>query len=312
MNLFRRALGFNVRRILPMNNTLKNILLTPLNTLYKISPKTVLEILFYLKKRYKLNLTDPITFCEKLNWIKLYFKNDLIPTCADKYTVREYVKKCGYKKFLNELLWEGFDANEIPFNKLPSQFVMKVTHGSGLNIICRNKENLNIAHTIKLLNRWMKQKYLPCYGEWFYGRVSPRIIIEEFLSDDGVTLPIDYKMFYFNNINGLCDIGFTAIHTGRFSHHKITMYDANWNKMTGVTYGYPSEQDYHIRPRHYDAMVEITKNLAKPFLHARIDYYIIHDKLYFGEITFTPSAGFASIKPYKFDVKWGGWIKLPN
>jgi len=92
----------------------------------------------------------------------------------------------------------------------------------------------------------------------------------------------------------------------------MTMYDADWDKMTGVTYGYPCEEDYQAKPKHYDEMVKITKNLAKPFLHARIDFYIIRDRLYFGEITFTCSAGYAKIKPYEFDVKLGSWIKLPD
>ncbi|RJE48979.1 MULTISPECIES: ATP-grasp fold amidoligase family protein [unclassified Dehalobacter] len=295
-----------------MNQTLKNILLIPMNILFKINPTTELKLLFFLKKGYKLNLSNPRTFNEKINWIKLYYRNDLIPICADKYTVRQYVEDCGYKEILVDLLWEGFDANKIPFDKLPKQFVLKVTHGSGLNIICRNKDKLNIERTTKKLNKWLKHKYLPCYGEWFYRKVRPRIIIERFLSEDGDTLPIDYKLYYFNNINGAGGIEFTAIHTDRFTNHKMTMYDADWNKMNGVSYGYPSEIDYQAKPKHYDEMVEITKILAKPFLHARIDFYIIRDKLYLGEITFTCSAGFANIKPYEFDVKMGSWIKLPD
>lgn len=295
-----------------MNDSLKNILLTPMNILYKISPTTELKMLFFLKKRYKLNLSNPVTFSEKLNWIKIYYKNDLFPICADKYTVRQYVEDYGYKEILNDLLWEGFNANEIPFDKLPRQFVIKATHGSGLNIICKNKDNLNISHTIRILNKWLQQKYLPCYGEWFYGAVRPRIIIEKFLSEDGDTLPVDYKLYYFNNINGVGDIGFTGVHTDRFKYHKMTLYDADWNKMTGVSYGYPVEEGYQAKPKHYDEMVEITKTLAKPFLHARVDFYIIRDRLYLGEITFTCSAGYAKIKPYEFDAKLGSWIKLPD
>lgn len=295
-----------------MNNTLKNILLMPMNILFKISPKTELKLLFFLKKGYKLNLSNPITFNEKINWLKLYNRNDLIPLCADKYTMRQYVEDCGYKDILVDLLWEGFDAGEIPFDNLPQQFVIKVTHGSGLNIVCRNKDKLNINRTIRKLNKWLKQKYLPCYGEWFYGKVRPRIIIEKFLSEDGDALPVDYKLYYFNNINGSGDIGFTGLHTDRFTHHKMTLYDADWNKMIGVSYGYPAEKDYQNKPKYYEHMVEITKKLAKPFLHARIDFYIIRDRLYLGEITFMCSAGYARIKPYEFDVMIGSWIKLPE
>ncbi|MEN6461187.1 MAG: ATP-grasp fold amidoligase family protein [Syntrophomonas sp.] len=295
-----------------MNNTLKNLLLMPMNILYRINPALELKILFYFKKRYKLNLSNPVTYSEKLNWIKIYYKHELFPICADKYTVRQYIEDCGYKDLLNELLWEGFDANEIPFDKLPQQFVIKVTHGSGLNIICKNKDELDINRTVKTLNKWLKQKYLLCYGEWFYGKVRPRIIIEEFLSEDGDTLPVDYKLYYFNDINGSPGIGFSGVHTDRFKHHKMTLYDADWNKMSGVTWGYPFEEGYLAKPQNYDEMVEITKILAKPFLHVRIDFYIIKDKLYLGEITFTCSAGYAKIQPYEFDAKLGSWIKLPD
>lgn len=95
-----------------MNNDLKNILLAPMNILYKVSPTLELRLLFFLKKGYKLNLSNPVTFSEKLNWIKLYYRNELLPICADKFTVRRYVEDCGYQELLNDLLWEGYDANQ--------------------------------------------------------------------------------------------------------------------------------------------------------------------------------------------------------
>src|SRR4051794_21598235 len=113
-----------------MNKTLKKIILTPMNLLYKVFPKTELELMFFLKHGFKLNLNNPKTYNEKLNWMKIYYRNDLMPLCADKYTVRQYVKDRGCEELLNELLWSGFDANEIPFDDLPQKFVIKVTHGS--------------------------------------------------------------------------------------------------------------------------------------------------------------------------------------
>lgn len=114
----------------------KSAILTPLNILYDISPKAALKILFRLKHSQKLDLKNPKTYSEKLQWIKLYYKNPLLPKLVDKYTVRQYVEeKC--PEILDKLIWQGFDPESIPWNKLPEKCVIKVTHGSGLNIICK-------------------------------------------------------------------------------------------------------------------------------------------------------------------------------
>lgn len=124
-----------------MNQILKKAILMPFDLLYKINPKITLKILFFLKQGYKLDLNTPKTFNEKLNWMKLHYRNDLMPLCTDKYTVRDYVKKVGCEEILNDIIWEGHDPNLIPFENLPSKFVIKVTTGSGRNIICKKKRN---------------------------------------------------------------------------------------------------------------------------------------------------------------------------
>jgi hypothetical protein len=296
-----------------MNKTLKSILLVPMNILYRISPKIELELMFYLKHRYKLNLDNPKTYNEKLNWMKLYYRNELMPICADKYTVRQYVKdrECG--EILNELLWEGFDAREIPFDELPKQFVIKVTHGSGNNIICKNKHKLNKEKTIKQLNRWLKHKFLPCYGEWFYGVIKPRIIIETFLSEDNLNVPVDYKMFCFNNIEGLQGIGVTAIDSDRFTNHTRTLYNAKWDILPDVTFDFPNDtKGICKKPELYEKMIEYAKKLSEPFPHVRVDFYIVKQRLYFGELTFLNGAGFDKITPYSFDEIMGSWLGLLN
>lgn len=297
-----------------MNLTLKKTLLTPMNSFYALSPKAALKLLFYLKQGHSLNLENPRTYTEKINWLKLYYRNDLMPLCADKYTVRQYVKDCGCDELLNELIWEGFDAREIPFDKLPTQFVMKVTHGSGFNIICKNKADLNIYKTIKMLNKWLKEKYLPCYGEWFYGIVKPRIIIENFLSEDNYKIPVDYKMYCFNNIEGDQGVGLTAVDIDRFTDHKRKVYDIQWKPLTNIRINKPYDtvSDEFKKPDQYENMLHYAKKLAAPFPHARIDFYVINHKIYFGEITFSCSAGFATISPREINEKMGNWIKLPN
>lgn len=291
-----------------MNYRLKKLILTPMNLLYRINPKLVIKIIFYLKNGYKLNLTHPITYNEKLQWIKFYDKNLKIPVCADKYTVREYVKESDCEVLLNHLLWEGSDAGEIPFEKLPEQFVIKVTHGSGFNIICRDKSQLNIEKAKRKLTRWLKEKYIPCYGEWFYGIIRPRIIIEEYLGDEKGDIPNDYKVLCFNGEPKLIQV-----HYGRYRDHKMKLYEPDWKEIRNVQIKYSDNPDYRIeRPLELDKMLEYARILSKPFYNARIDFYIVRNRLYFGEITITDGAGFDKITPYSFDMELGSYMKLPT
>jgi hypothetical protein len=294
-----------------MKKSIKNLLFIPMNILYKISPKTVFKMLYFIKYGNSLNLDNPSTYNEKLNWMKLHYRNDLMPLCTDKYTVRQYIKDCGYADILNDLLWEGFNPYEIPFEDLPNQFVIKVTHGSSNNIICTNKGNLNIEKTLKLLETWLKEKYIPCYGEWFYGVIKPRIIIESFLSEDNQNVPEDYKMFCFNNIEGKQDVAFTVVDTDRFTKHKRKVYDRDWKLVPDVCINFPYDpfKDFN-KPKQYEKMIEIAKKLASPFPHARIDFYVVKNKIYFGEITFMSDAGFGRITPFLMNKKMGDWIKI--
>ena len=163
-----------------MNNIIKNIIMTPFNILYKFSPEKELRLLFFLRKGYRLNLDNPVTYNEKLQWIKLYDKNPLMEKCCDKYHVREFVKELQCEELLVKLIWEGEDPRDIPFDDLPQKCVIKATHGSTFNIICQNVEGIKKQNVIRTCDRWLKEKFLPCYGEWFYGRKKPRIIIEEY------------------------------------------------------------------------------------------------------------------------------------
>lgn len=287
-----------------LNTLQKNIILTPFNILYKISPGLTLKILFHIKQGYKLDLENPKTLNQKIQWIKLNYKNELMPKCCDKYSVREFVKSCGCEEILNKLYWEGFNPEEIPFEELPEKFVIKVTHGSTYNIICQNKSELDRDKTIKKLRKWMRSKFLECYGEWFYGIEKPRIIVEQYLEDEEQKELIDYKVFCFNGEPKILDI-----HSGRFEDHKRSLYDTNWNYMEGVTWGYPSGIPIE-KPEVLNELLEYSRKLSNKFPLARVDFYIVKGKIYFGEITFTSGAGFDKIIPYEFDLKMGSWLKL--
>ncbi len=289
-----------------MDSLTKGIVLAPLNLLYKISPKAELKLLFYLKQRYKLDLINPTTFNQKLQWIKLYDKNPLMPKCCDKYTVREFVKQQGCEESLNELYWHGFNVEDIPFENLPQKFAIKVTHGSTFNIICEDKSKLDINNTKILLNKWLKAKFLPCYGEWFYGIERPRIIVEQFLEDYNKAELRDYKIFCFNGEPKLVDV-----HSGRFGEHRRNIYDLDWNFKDGINFKYDND-DIIEKPAQLPLVLEYAKKLSAPFLHARVDFFIVKDKVYFGEITFTNGAGFDHITPRSFDELMGSWLELPK
>lgn len=288
-----------------MDNLKKNIILSPFNLLYKVNPKLNLKILFFLKHRKRLNLDNPVTYSEKLQWIKLYDKNPLMPICSDKYTVRKFVADQGCAEILNELYWEGEDPKKIPFRELPEKFVIKVTHGSTFNIICTDKSKLNTNHTIKQCNKWLKAKFLPCYGEWFYGVKKPRVIVEKYIeSDDGKQLK-DFKVFCFNG-----EPEYIRVDTGRFSELKQDFYDCEWNHLPDKKMAFPGLGDVSKKPVCLEEMLEYSRLLSGPFLHARVDFYISDEKIYFGEITFTTAAGFNRFRSHEFNVEMGEKLDL--
>lgn len=288
-----------------MNNLTKSIVLTPFNILYRISPEKTLRILFRIKQGYSLNLDSPKTYNEKLQWIKLNDKNPLMPKCCDKYAVREFVKKQGCEEILNELIWEGDNPENIPFEKLPNKFVIKVTHGSTFNIICKDKSSFNKSEAVKKCKRWLKAKFLPCYGEWFYGVEKPRVIVEKYIeSTDDVQLR-DYKIFCFNG-----EPQIIRIDTDRFTEHKMDCLDCKWNRLEEAGMGFPISGRVFEKPKCFEKLLEYSRKLSAPFFHARVDFYIVNDKIIFGEITFTNGAGFDRFSSYEFDLFMGDYLLL--
>jgi len=291
-----------------MDNLLKSVILTPFNILYRINPVAELKLLFRLKCGYRLDLKSPKTYNEKIQWIKLYDKNPLMTKCCDKYTVREYVEGKGCKEILNELLWEGFNPEDIPFDELPQKFVIKVTHGSCFNIICTNKNELDRADVIKKCRKWLKAKFLEAYGEWFYGVEKPRVIVEKYL-DDGTKRLRDYKVYCFNGQPRY--IGVDSGDETSGTHYK-DIYDLNWNLIKGYRMAYPNSGVPVDKPAALAQLIKYAKILSADFLHARTDFYIINDQIVFGEITFSNSAGFGRVEPEEFALKMGAYLELQS
>ena len=290
-----------------MDNLLKSVILTPFNILYKVNKELELKLLFRLKCGYKLNLKNPKTYNEKIQWIKLHDLNPLMPKCCDKYAVREYVESKGCGEILNTLIWEGFNPADIPFDELPDKFVIKVTHGSTFNIICTDKSKLNREDVIGKCNKWLKANFLEAYGEWFYGIERPRVIVEKFL-DDGTGRLRDYKIYCFNGIPRY--IGVDSGDDSKGTHFK-DIYDTDWNLIKGYEMAYPNSGVALEKPEALVDLLKYARILSEDFLHARTDFYIVDGKVVFGEITFSNSAGFGRVAPEEFALKMGAYLKLP-
>ena len=296
-----------------MNTMVKNAVLAPFNALYAVSPRLCLRALFRLKQGYGLNLDDPKTFSEKIQWIKLNDRNRLMPRCADKYEVRGYVEERGCGRYLNELLWHGDDPAQIPFDELPEKYVVKVTHGSTFNVIVDGAKPVDRGEVVSKCRKWLKAKFLPCYGEWFYGRsggVEPSIVVERFIESEGNCGLDDYKVFV---MNGRAVV--TLVCTGRTADaHFEDCYDNDWNCIEGADMGAPGSGKEIPRPACFEEMIAAAEKLAAPFNHARVDFYVAGGGLIFGEITFTSGSGFDRFHPREFD-EWLGEklvLRKPN
>ena len=288
-----------------MDNITKNLIMTPFNWLYRLSPRKELELLFWLKQGYRLHLDDPKTYNEKLQWIKLYDHNPLMPACCDKYAVRQFVKEQGCGEILNTLLWEGFNPEDIPFDRLPEKYVIKVTHGSTFNIICKDGSTIDRAKAVSNCKRWLKAKFLPCYGEWFYGVEKPRVIVEKFIESADDEQLRDYKVFCFNGVPRIIELT-----TDRFSQLKVDFYDCDWKILQGGRKKFPQSGRAIDKPNCLPKLLEYAAKLSSPFKHARVDFYIVDEEIIFGEVTFTGGAGFNRFSTYSFDLMLGEWLDL--
>lgn len=254
----------------------------------------------------KLDLKNPQTFNEKLQWLKLYDRNPEYTKMVDKYEVRKYISEKIGEEYLIPLLgvWDRFD--DIDFGKLPDRFVLKCTHDSGGIVICKDKSKLNIEETRKKINKCLKRNFFKLTREWPYKNVNPRIIAEKYMEDSlqGNGLA-DYKVLCFGGEAKLIEL-----HLDRYSErHTQDIYDINWNRTT-ITQGSYLSRDVIERPQQLDKIIEMSELLSKGMKHVRVDWYIIESKIYFGEITFFDGSGFCPFDDEKDDLYIGSLISL--
>lgn len=264
----------------------------------------------YLKWKYKLylgkklDLDNPKTFNEKLQWLKLYDRNPLYTNLVDKYEVRKYVADKIGEEYLIPLIGVYDKFEDIDFDKLPNQFVIKCTHDSGSVVICKDKSTFDIKKCKKKIKKALKYNYFYYGREWPYKNVKPRIIIEKYISDlENNT--IDYKFLVFNG-----KFKFLEICSNRFISTRFTFYDKDLNFIDVTQDG--CEYDCNIiKTAEYSKMIELAEKLSQDIIEVRVDFYYINSKTYFGELTFFEDAGFGKYEPEIWDEKFGEMLKLP-
>lgn len=255
----------------------------------------------------ELNLNNPTSFNEKLQWIKLYDRNPLYTTMVDKYLVKQYVGNIIGDEYIIKTygVWNSFD--EIDFEKLPEQFVLKTTHDSGGLVICKNKKSFNFKMARKKIQSSLRNNYYLHAREWPYKNVKPRIIAEEYMEDHITHELRDYKFFCFNG-----EMKLMFIVSNRYNSDMPTTmdyFDRNFNKVD-LTWGSQQSSNPPAKPELFEDMVKLAEKLSIGLSEVRVDFYIANNKIYFGELTFFDGSGFTEIKPYEWDVKLGSYIKL--
>lgn len=265
-----------------------------------------LKILYRYKMGKRLNLDSPKTFNEKLQWIKLYDRKPIYTTMVDKYEVKKYVSDIIGEEYIIPTLgvWDKFE--EIDFERLPNQFVLKCTHDSGGLIIVKDKGNFDINKAKKKINHCMRRNYYINTREWPYKNVKHRIIAEPYLEDSHDESMHDYKFFCFNG-----EAKYVLVCTNRETSLKETFFDTRWNKA-------PFKREKHDedagikKPINLDTMIKFANKLSEKHSFIRVDFYEIDGKVFFGELTFFPSGGMAGFSPDKWDLNLGELIKLPD
>jgi hypothetical protein len=267
-----------------------------------------LEKKFLYRTGYKLNINNPITFNEKLQWLKIYNRNPDYIQLVDKYEVKKIVgKKIGEKYIVPTLgVWESFD--EIEFNKLPEQFVLKCTHDSGSAVIVNNRDKFDIEETKRRLNEALHTNYFWSNREWPYKDVPRKIIAEKYLCDSFGVDMTDYKFLCFN---GIVKLIFTC--TERFTEEgmKVTFFDKDWNQMPFERH-YPVSRRKIKKPRNLNLMIQLAERLSEGIIFVRVDFYEVEGNVFFGEMTFFPGSGTEEFEPQEWDKILGDWIILPK
>lgn len=253
-----------------------------------ISPTLNTKMRYRAVFKRRLNLKDPQTFNEKLLWLKLYrYRRDpLVIQCSDKYLVRDYITQCGYADTLNELIGAWDNAADIPWDELPDRFALKWNFGAGMNIICKDKSAWNRDDVVRQMNIWKRNKCWLGHSEMHYKYIPKKIICETYLEFDGEESVPDYKVYCFHG-----EPQAIFVMRGRGGETMRTeFFDTEWNRLENSK-KFAQTDTVTEKPACLARLLDISRDLAKPFPFVRCDFYVIGERIYFGELTFTPAGG---------------------
>ena len=268
-----------------------------------------LKLLFLFEMHYWPDLKHPKTFNEKLQWLKLHNRKPEFTTMVDKYAVKKYVAdRIGEQYIIPTLgVWDSFD--QIDFDSLPNQFVLKTTHGGGglAVVICKDKKTFDKRRAKRILEKSLHSDIYMKYREWPYKDVPKRIIAEKYMVDESGTELKDYKFFCFNG-----EPKYMLLVSGRQAGKKrFDYFDLNWNHLPVHDVGCPGAERLPAKPDNFEEMIFIAKKLSKGMTHVRVDLYNINCKIFFGELTFFDGSGLSVYEPREWDFKFGQFLKLP-
>lgn len=271
-----------------------------------LSDKIYLQCFFYFKMGKRLDLNKPVTFNEKLQWLKLYDRNPEYTKMVNKIAVKEYVSSIIGNEYIIPTLqvWDSFE--EIDFSALPNSFVLKTSHGGGGGgvVVCKDKQKLDIGSAKEKINHSMRHCIYKSLGEWPYKEVRHQVFAEQFVESSPELN--DYKFFCFDG-----KVHFFKIDFGRFIEHHANYFDRNCNLVSFGEADCPPVFDYHVTiPDNIDDMIAVAEKLAKGRKFIRVDLYNVKGRILFGELTFFPASGFGKFVPDEWDEKLGELLRL--
>lgn len=274
-----------------------------------IPDELYLSLLYRANFGEKLDLKNPKSFNEKLQWLKLHDRKDIYTTMVDKYAAKRYVTQILGKEYIIPTLgvWDRFE--DIDFDRLPNQFVLKCTHDSGGLCICRDKRGLNKEDVKRKLEHSLAKSYYWSSREWPYKNVKPRIICEKYMENPGIKGLRDFKFYCFNG-----KVHYLYVSEGLENHPtaKISFVTPDWQLAPFGRKDYAQYDTLPPKPEHLEEMIAIAERVSKDIPFLRVDLYEIDGKAYFSEFTFSPCAGFMPFSDDIWDLKLGSLIELPD
>lgn len=271
--------------------------------------KMNIHLMYRLYMGKWLHLTNPKTFNEKMQWIKLYDRNPKYTKLVDKYAVREHIANTIGSSYLIPILGVWDHAEDIPFDTLPNQFVLKCNHDSGSVIVCKNKQKLDRESAIRFLSERLQFSGCMHGREWPYKDIERKVIAEQYMEDADTHELRDYKFHCFKG-----EPQFILVCTGRKSKQGLRedFFDTEWNHLPVQRPAHGNASVAIPKPEQFDEMYALSRQLAEDMPFSRIDFYVVNGKVYFGEITMFPTSGYTAFVPDTYDELFGSWIELPQ